>query len=57
MDTYIAEWSRRQTEKHKDVFKQVSGIGSKMHRMADREWVSKVALFLSNYNLLITTFI
>ena len=47
---FMSEWSRKVGAKHEDIFKQISGVSSKIIRMADREYVSKLLLFFESYN-------
>ena len=48
IDCYMSEWTRKQSDNHEVVFKQLSKVSTKIHRMADREFISKVLLSLEN---------
>lgn len=51
IDCHMASWSRKQTEgDNQKIYKNLQKVGANIHRMADREFVSKVALFLCEYH-------
>ncbi len=50
IDCFMSDWSRRMGNKHQSLWVQTSGISTKIHRMADREFASKVLMFFENRN-------